>query len=151
MYFISCFKTSLERDVFHMNVSLDPDPAATGLPRPASLSSGYDLDFKQKLFRSSSDGGRLRIRATLCERAKTVEQIAVATGLTLTDVSIQLECLLDCGCVRPSHTAHFLVYRLNTPRLLQLEAVADEFLEASFKAPEVSNDDLKTSILPLKR
>ena len=98
-----------------------------------------------------SDRARLRILETLCERAKTVEQIAVATGLTLTDVSIQLERLLDYGCVSPSRTAHFIVYRLNTPRLLQLEAVADEFLEASFKAPEVSNEDLKTSILPLKR
>jgi DNA-binding transcriptional ArsR family regulator len=151
MYFISCFKASFDIDVFHMNVSVDPDPGTIGLPRPARPSSGYDLDCKQKLFRSLSDRAGLRILETLCEKAKTVEQIAVATGLTLTDVSIQLERLLDCGCVSPSRTAHFLLYRLNTPRLLQLEAVADEFLEASFKAPEVSNYDLKTSTVPLKR
>jgi hypothetical protein len=65
------------------------------------------------------------------------EGVANATGLSQADVSIQLERLVDCGCVRPNRTAHSLLYKLNPPGLLQLEAVVDEFLQASFKAPEV--------------
>jgi DNA-binding transcriptional ArsR family regulator len=124
-----------------MNVSLDLDPVTIGLPKPASPPSGCDLDCKDKLFHSLADRARLRILNTLCEGAKTVEQIAAATGLSRADVSIQLERLVDCGCVRPNRTAHSLLYTLYTPGLLQLEAVADEFLEGSFKAPEVSSYD----------
>jgi ArsR family transcriptional regulator, cadmium/lead-responsive transcriptional repressor len=124
-----------------MNVSFDLDPVTIGLPKPASPPSGCDLDCKDKLFHSLADRTRLRILNTLCEGAKTVEQIAAATGLTLTNVAIQLERLVDCGCVRPNRTAHSPLYTLNPPGLLQLEAVADEFLEASFKAPEVSSYD----------
>jgi DNA-binding transcriptional ArsR family regulator len=124
-----------------MNVSIDLDPVTIGLPKRASPPSGCDLDCKDKLFHSLADRTRLRILNSLCEGAKTVEQMAAATGLTLTNVAIQLERLVDCGCVRPNRTAHSLLYTLNTPGLLQLEAVADEFLEASFKAPEVSSYD----------
>jgi len=124
-----------------MNVSSDLDPATIGLPRSASSSSGSDLDRKEKLFGSLADRARLRILETLCEGAKTVAQIATATGLTLTNVSVELERLADCGCVRPKRTLHSLLYLLNTPRFLELEAVADEFLAASFKAPEVPSED----------
>ena len=124
-----------------MNVSFDLDPVTIGLPKRASPSSGCDLDCKDKLFHSLADRARLRILDTLCEGAKTVEQIAAATGLSRADVSIRLEGFVDCGCVRPSRTAHSLLYALYTPRFLQLEAVADEFLEASFKAPKVSRYD----------
>jgi DNA-binding transcriptional ArsR family regulator len=93
--------------------------------------------FKEKLFGSLADRARLRILKTLCEGAKTVEQIATATGRTLTNVSVELERLVDCGCARPKRTPHSLLYTLNTPRFLELETVADEFLVASFRAPEI--------------
>jgi len=117
-----------------MNVSFDPDPVTIGLPNRPRSPSGCDLDCKEKLFRSLADRTGLRILDTLCQGAKTVEQIAGATGLTLTSVAIQLESLTDCGCVRPERIARTLLYTLNPPGLLQLEAVADEFLEGSFKA-----------------
>jgi DNA-binding transcriptional ArsR family regulator len=120
-----------------MNVLHDFDPVPIGLRRSASPSSGCDLDFKEKLFGSLADRARLRILETLCEGAKTVEQIATATGLTLTNVSVELERLVDCGCARPKRTPHSLLYTLNTPRFLELETVADEFLVASLKAPEI--------------
>ena len=120
-----------------MNVSFDLDPVTIGLPKPTRSPSGCDLNCKDKLFHSLADRARLRILDTLCEGAKTVEQIAAATGLSQADVSIQLERLVDCGCVRPNRTSHSLLYKLNPPGLLQLEAVVDEFLQASFKAPEV--------------
>jgi len=122
-----------------MNVSFDLDPVTIGLPNRPRSPSGCDLDCKEKLFRSLADRTGLRILDTLCEGAKTVEQIAGATGLTLTSVAIQLERLADCGCVRSERIAHRLLYTLNPPGLLQLEAVADEFLEGSFKALEVTN------------
>ena len=122
-----------------MNVSGDLGPATIGFPKPRTPSSGCDLDCKERLFRTLADRGRLRILHTLCKGAKTVEQIAAATGQSQANVSIQLKRLVDCGCVRPERIADSLLYRLSPPGLLLLEAVADEFLEASFKAPEVSS------------
>ena len=122
-----------------MNVSPDLDPVTIGLPRPASSPSGCDLDCKERLFRTLADRGCLRILDLICEGAETVEQIAAATGLSQVNASIQLQRLVDCGWVRPTRTPHSLLYTLSTPRFLQLEAVADEFLEASFKAPEVKS------------
>jgi DNA-binding transcriptional ArsR family regulator len=93
------------------------------------------LDCKEKLFRCLADRSRLCILDTLGEGARTVSQIAAGTGLSQLDVSIQLERLLDCGCVTPKHAAHPVLYALSVPRLLQLEAVVDEILVASLKAP----------------
>jgi|SRR6516164_4675403 DNA-binding transcriptional ArsR family regulator len=118
-----------------MNVSPDLDPPTIRLPNQASPPSGCDLDCKDKLFHSLADRVRLGILDTLCGGGKTLEQIADTTGLSQADVSIQLDRLVDCGFVRPGRTAHSFLYTLNPPGLLQLEAVADEFLEASFKAP----------------
>jgi DNA-binding transcriptional ArsR family regulator len=121
-----------------MNVSPDLDPAMIGFPKPLTPSSGSacDLDCKERLFRTLADRGRLRILDTLCKGAKTVEQIAAATSQSPANVSIQLKRLVDCGCVRLQRIADSLLYTLSPPGLLLLEAVADEFLEASFKASE---------------
>ena len=122
-----------------MNVSPDLDPVTIGLfPRPASPPSGCDLDCKERLFRTLADRGRLRILDTLCKGARTVEQIAEATSQSQANVSIQLKRLVDCGCVRPERITDSLLYTLSPPGLLLLAAVADEFLEASLKAPEDS-------------
>jgi DNA-binding transcriptional ArsR family regulator len=124
-----------------MNLLPDLDSATIGIPKPRSPSSGCDLDCKEKLFRSLANRSRLCILDTLCKGAKTVAQIATATGLSQLDVSTQLERLLDCGCVTPQRTAHLVRYALSAPRFLQLEAVVDEILVASLKAPHVSNYD----------
>lgn len=122
-----------------MNVSVDLDPATIGFPKPLTRSSGCDLDCKERLFRTLADRRRLRILDTLCKGAKTVEQIAAATSQSQANVSIQLKRLVDCGCVKPERIANSLLYTLSPPGLLLLEAVADEFLEASFKASAVSS------------
>jgi DNA-binding transcriptional ArsR family regulator len=123
-----------------MNVSFDFDPVTIGLPKPANPPSGCDLDCKDSLFHSLADRARLRILETLCQGAKTVEQITVATVLPQTDVSIQVDRLVDCGCVTPKHSRNSVLYELSTPRLLQLEAVVDEMLLASLKH-RVSDQD----------
>ena len=122
-----------------MNVSLDINSSTREIPKLRSPSSGCDLDCKEELFHNLADRSRLCILDTLCKGAKTVAQIATVTGLSQLDVSTQLEHLLDCGCVTPQHTAHSVLYALNVSRLLQLEAVADEILVASLKAPRVSD------------
>ena len=119
-----------------MNVSADLDPATIGFPKPLTPSSGCDLDCKERLFRTLADRGRPRILDTLCKGAKTVEQIGAATSQSPANVSIQLKRLVDCGCVRLERIADSFLYALSPPGLLLLEAVADEFLEASFKASE---------------
>lgn len=124
-----------------MNVSVDLDPATIGFPKPITPSSGCDLDCKERLFRTLADRRCLRILDTLCKGAKTVEQIAAATSQSQANVSIQLKRLVDCGCVKPERIANSLLYTLSPPGLLLLEAVADEFLEASFKASAVSSYD----------
>jgi ArsR family transcriptional regulator, cadmium/lead-responsive transcriptional repressor len=124
-----------------MDVSPDLNSATIGIRKSTSPSSGCDLDCKEELFHGLADRSRLCILDTLCEGAKTTAQIAAATGLSQLDISIQLERLSDCGCVTPKPKSHSTLYGLSAPRLLQLEAVVDEFLEAALKAPRVSNYD----------
>ena len=122
-----------------MNVSVDLDPVTIGLPKPITPSSGCDLDCKERLFRTLADRRRLRILDTLCKGGKTVEQIAAATSQSQANVSIQLKRLVDSGCVRSERLTDSLLYTLSPSGLVLLAAVADEFLEASFKAPQVSS------------
>jgi DNA-binding transcriptional ArsR family regulator len=124
-----------------MNVSLALDPATIGFSKLARSAGRCDLDCKEKLFRSLADRRRLRILGTLGQGVGTIEQIAAATGLSQTDVAIELERLVDCGCVTAKRTSRSLLYGLSAPRLLQLEAVVEEFLVASLKAPQVPNYD----------
>jgi DNA-binding IclR family transcriptional regulator len=72
------------------------------------------LDCKERLFRTLADRGCLRILDLICEGAKTVEQIAAATGLSQVNASIQIQRLVDCGWVKPKPTVHSLLYALST-------------------------------------
>ena len=122
-----------------MNILPDFSSTTKAISKPESPSSGCDLDCKEKLFHALADRSRLCILDTLCHGAKTVPQIAAATGLSQSDIVIHLARLLDCGCVRPNARTHAVLYALSTPRVLQLEEVVNEFLLASLKAPRVSN------------
>jgi hypothetical protein len=149
IYVRYCFYGNFDIYVSYMNLLPDltsgerfPNERVNGsseIPKPRSPSSGCHLDCGEKLFATLADRSRLCILDTLCHGAQTVPQIAAATGLSQSDVAIHLEGLLDCGCVRPNARTHSVLYALSTPRLLQLEAVVDEFLLASLKAPRVSN------------
>jgi hypothetical protein len=117
-----------------MNVSLDLDSAHRGSPKPRSLSpSGCGLDCQEELFGRLADRSQLRILQSLCQGAKTDVQIATATGLSQRDISVNLERLLGCGCVKAEETGHLLFYGLSAPRLLQLEGIVDEMLIAALK------------------
>jgi predicted transcriptional regulator len=117
-----------------MQVSLDLDSANRGSPKSRSRSpSGCDLDCQEELFRHLADRSQLCIMRTLCEGGKTDVQIATATGLSRSDISFNLERLLDCGCVKVEDTGHLVLYELSAPRLLQLEGIVDEMLIAALK------------------
>jgi hypothetical protein len=60
-------------------------------------------------------------------------QIATATGLSQRDVSVNLERLLGCGCVKAETRGNLLLYGLSVPRLLQLEGIVDDMLIAALK------------------
>ena len=126
-----------------MNVSLEPDSANCGSPKPRSLSpSGCGLDCQEELFGHLANRSQLRILQSLCQGAKTDVQIATATGLSQRDVSVNLERLLGCGCVKAETRGNLLLYGLSVPRLLQLEGIVDDMLIAALKggAPLLNHD-----------
>ena len=117
-----------------MNVSLDLDSANRGSPKPRSLSpTGCGLDCQEELFGHLADRSQLCILQSLCQGAKTDVQIAIATGLSQRDISVNIERLLDCGCVKAEERDSMLLYRLSVPRLLQLEGIVDDMLMAALK------------------
>jgi DNA-binding transcriptional ArsR family regulator len=115
-----------------MNILIDPG-SANGIANRRREPAGCGLDCKEELFSNLANRSQLCILDTLCEGAKTVAQIAGATGLSQFDVSNHLKPLLDCGCVTQRNADHSVLYRLNAPRLLQLEAIVDEMLIAALK------------------
>jgi hypothetical protein len=117
-----------------MNVSLDLDSTHRGSQKLRSRSpSGCDLDCQEELFGHLADRSQLSIMQTLCEGTKTNVQIASATGLSQHDISLNLDRLLDCGCVKAKETGHLVLYGLSAPRLLQLGGIVDEMLIAALK------------------
>jgi hypothetical protein len=126
-----------------MNVSVDLNSANRGSPKPRSLSpSGCSLDCQEELFGHLADRSQLCILQSLCQGAKTDVQIAIATGLSQRDISVNIERLLDCGCVKAEERDSMLLYRLSVPRLLQLEGIVDDMLIAALKGgPPLLNHD----------
>ena len=117
-----------------MNALLDLDSANRGSPKPRSLSpSGCGLDCQEELFGHLADRSQLCILQSLCQGAKTDVQIANATGLSQRDISVNLERLSGCGCVKMEDRGNLLVYGLSVPRLLQLEGIVDDMLIAALK------------------
>jgi DNA-binding transcriptional ArsR family regulator len=86
------------------------------------------LALKAKLFRGFSDPSRLSILEALREEARSVSEIVEITGLSQSNASNHLACLLDCGLVEREQQGRFAYYRLADPRVGELLATADELL-----------------------
>lgn len=86
------------------------------------------LALKAKLFRGFSDPSRLAILESLRGGEKSVTEIVEATGLTQSNVSNHLACLLDCGLTLREQKGRFAIYGLADPRVEALLAGADEIL-----------------------
>lgn len=86
------------------------------------------LALKAKLFRGFSDPSRLAILEALRGGAMSVSEIVEVTGLTQSNVSNHLACLLDCDVVVREQRGRFAIYELADPRVEALLAGADEIL-----------------------
>lgn len=86
------------------------------------------LALKAKLFRGFSDPSRLGILEALRDGPRTVSEIVHATGLSQSNASNHLACLLDCGLVSREQRGRFAVYALSDARVDTLLAGADEML-----------------------
>lgn len=86
------------------------------------------LALKAKLFRGLSDPSRLSILEALREDARSVSEITEITGLSQSNASNHLACLLDCGLVSREQRGRFAYYRLSDARVGRLLALGDEIL-----------------------
>lgn len=99
----------------------------TGGTMAATLTS-VPLDTRAKLFRGFSDASRLSILEALRAGPRNVGDIADETGLTQSNASNHLACLLDCGLVVRERRGRFVYYGLSDARVAELLGMADELL-----------------------
>ena len=92
--------------------------------------SGADtsLGLKAKLFRGFSDPSRLAILEALRAGPRTVTELVDSAGLSQSNTSNHLNCLLDCGLVQREQRGRFAVYSLSDPRVDLLLRTADALL-----------------------
>lgn len=83
---------------------------------------------KAKLFRGFADPSRLSIVEALRSGRMSVTEIMDATGLTQSNTSNHLGCLLDCGLVRREQRGRFVYYELSDARVGVLLTAAEELL-----------------------
>lgn len=86
------------------------------------------LALKAKLFRGLSDGSRLAILEALRAGPRSVGEIVDVTGLSQSNTSNHLACLLDCGLVVREARGRFAYYALADERVAALLVLADALL-----------------------
>lgn len=86
------------------------------------------LTTKAKLFRGFSDASRLSILETLRTGPRSVSEIVEETGLTQSNASNHLACLLDCGLVAKEQKGRYVFYSLSDERVGELLSAAEELL-----------------------
>ena len=84
---------------------------------------------KAKLFRGFADPSRLSIVEALRSGRLSVREIMDATGLTQSNTSNHLACLLDCGLVRREQRGRFVYYELSDARVSVMLTAAEKLLE----------------------
>lgn len=85
------------------------------------------VPLKAKLFRGLADPSRLSILEALRDGARSVGELVQATGLSQSNTSNHLACLLDCGLVGREQQGRRVIYQLGDG-VESLLAVADELL-----------------------
>lgn len=93
-----------------------------------STATDISLTTKAKLFRGLSDGSRLAILEALREGTRSVGEVVSVTGLTQSNVSNHLACLLDCGLVTREQRGRFVYYELADAQVEELLALAGTLL-----------------------
>ena len=72
------------------------------------------VGLKAKFFRGFADGSRLSILETLRQGPLSVGEIVDATGLSQSNTSNHLACLLDCGLVSREQQGRRAIYLLRS-------------------------------------
>jgi len=83
---------------------------------------------KARFFRGLSDPSRLSILEALRGGAKTVSDIVAATGLSQSNTSNHLGCLMDCGLVSREQKGRYVLYQLSDQRVNMLLRLAEQLL-----------------------
>jgi DNA-binding transcriptional ArsR family regulator len=84
---------------------------------------------KATLFRGFADPSRLRIVEALRPGERTVTELCEATGLTQSNVSNHLACLLGCHLVHREQRGRFAYYTLADERIEALLSLGGEIAE----------------------
>lgn len=86
------------------------------------------ITLKAKLYRGFADASRLSILEALREGPLTVSAIVEKTGLSRTNVSNHLRCLLDCDLVLSESQGRYTLYQLSHPKIAALFELTEEIL-----------------------
>ena len=81
------------------------------------------LMLEAKFFKGLADKSRLTILEALMDGEKAVSEIVEATGLTQSNASMHLACLLDCGLVHKTRQGQRMQYRLANEEIKDLVAI----------------------------
>ena len=81
-----------------------------------------------KLFRGFSDLSRLSLLNALRTGPLTVSELVECTGLTQSNTSNHLRCLLDCNLVTCQQQGRYVRYSLSDPRVADLLTLSKELL-----------------------
>lgn len=97
------------------------------LPVPADARVP-SLARRAKLLRGIADPSRLTLLTALRDGALSVGELVGRTGLSQSNVSNHLACLLDCGLVSREPRGRRVIYRLSDGRVDALLALLDELV-----------------------
>ena len=86
------------------------------------------IELRAKLFRGFSDLSRLSILDALGGGPCTVSELVKVTGLSQSNTSNHLKCLLDCGLVTCKQEGRYVRYSLSDSRVTQVLRLADDLL-----------------------
>lgn len=93
-----------------------------------TVATAPDLAIKARLYRGLADPSRLSILEALRGGPRNVGDLGAATGLSQSNVSNHLACLLDCGLVARQQRGRYVFYRLGDPRVERLLGLTEELL-----------------------
>ena len=91
------------------------------------------LTLKAKLFNGFSDPSRLSILQALTDGPCSVGEIVTRTGLSQSNTSNHLNCLLGCGLVLREPRGRYAYYRLSDERIAMVLNLADGILADAAK------------------
>lgn len=92
----------------------------------SSSQSAAVFPLRAKLFRGLADPSRLAILEALRTSSQTVGELVEITGLSQSNPSNHLACLLECGLVQRERQGKYVIYSLADARIAVLLALADE-------------------------